>query len=78
MKTRSESSKKYSLLAALLAAIPVLGWAASAVLILVALIQSIAAIAANEKGCVGALINALFAIPVSVAIAIGAIYMIGG
>jgi len=77
MKTRVQKTNTYSIIAVITSVIPFLGWIASSILILLALICGIAAVAANEDKAASALVSALLAIPLSIMAACTTLYIIG-
>jgi len=68
MKT-AKTSNNLSTLGAFIAALPVIGWAISPILILVGFILAIVSMSKNEQGGGRALFNAIIAGPVAVAMA---------
>lgn len=68
MKT-AKTSNNLSALGALIAALPVIGWALSPILILVGFILAIVSMSKNEQGGGRALFNSIIAGPVAVAMA---------
>jgi uncharacterized membrane protein len=68
MKT-AKTSNNLSTLGAFIAALPVIGWAISPILILVGFILAIVSMSKNEQGGGRALFNAIIAGPVAIAMA---------
>ena len=68
MKT-AKTSNNLSTLGAFIAALPVIGWAISPILILVGFILAVVSMSKNEQGGGRALFNAIIAGPVAIAMA---------
>jgi len=76
MKT-AKTSNNLSALGAFIAAIPVIGWGLSPVLIMVGFILAIVSMSKDEAGGGRALFNSLLAAPVAIVIAFIGIAIIG-
>ena len=77
MNTTAKTSNNMSAIGAFIAALPVIGWALSPILILVGFILAVVSISKNEKGGYRALFGSLLAVPLAFLIGAVAVMVLG-